>query len=111
MSQTLSSLRTELAARLGFGAQAGAEIIQKPLLDSILQRSQAAIISEFGSQLVGTVYPPMSFADDTDIASVPDNYLLMRALVMAKAHYRQPDSDVAAANSQNYEAGLRGYVA
>lgn len=109
MAKTLAQLRSELSARLGFGTQDGAEIIQKPLLDSILQRSQETILSEFGSALPGTIWPAASFTADGDSPSVPEEPLMYKALALAQAHYRQPTTEVAAAEWQNWEANVRGF--
>ena len=110
MAQTLKQLRDELANRLGFGGQGGTQEAQRPILTSMLQRSQQAIISEFGEMLPGTVYPPNPFEDDDDLPSVPESGLFLRALVLGKIHYRQP-ADAAANEWRNYEAGARGLVA
>lgn len=105
--QTLSEIRTELSARLGFGAQPGAEIINQPVLDSIIQRAQTNILSEFGSMLPGTVFPPGPFIADSDAASVPDNALLLRSIMLGREYYRQPMSvDIDAWS--NYERNARG---
>ncbi len=108
MAKALSQLRSDLANRLGYYAQGGAEIIQGPMLDLILQQAQAAVLSEFGDMLPGTTYPPTMFVADADISSVPDEPLMYRALFIAKGHYRQPDSELAAANWANYERNARG---
>ena len=109
MPKTLAQHKSELATRLGFGSQQGADIIQGPMLQSILQEAQTNILDEFGSQLTGTTVPATPFIDPNDPASVPDNALLMRALVTARVHYNQkPDADMQA--WQNYEMNVRGRV-
>lgn len=109
MPKTLAQHKTQLATRLGFGSQQGADIIQGPMLESILQEAQQNILDEFGTQLHGTVNPVTPFLEPNDTASVPDNALLMRALVIARVHYRQPpDADAQA--WQNYERNARGFA-
>lgn len=108
MAKTLAQIREELAARAGFGAQPGSGDTLKGLLTPILQRSQEAIIKEFGDAIPGTIYPPNPFEADTDTPSVPEAYLVNRAMVEVKAHYNQPDSELAAQNWTNYERNLRG---
>ena len=105
--QTLGEIRQELSDRLGFGSQPGSELINAPNLTSIIQRAQTKILSEFGSMLPDTVYPPTAFVADGDVASVPDNAILLKALIVGRTYYRQPaDADIDAWN--NYEAGARG---
>lgn len=107
---TLQQLRDELSARLGFGAQDGAEVIQGPMLESILQRSQDNILSEFGSQLHGTTWPATAFEDPNDPPSVPDNALLLRAEIRAREHYRMPFQTASQA-WEEYTRQARGFVA
>lgn len=108
MAKTLSQLRSDLATRLGFGSQQGAEIIQAPMLDSIIQQSQDSLIAEFGTQ-IGSTIPAEPFTNPNDTPSVPEHPLWLKAVVMGREHYRQPMSvDVEA--YQNWEAGIRGFV-
>lgn len=107
--QTLLQHRTELSAKLGFSQQAGSEIILESLLNSFLQRAQQNILSEYGSQLDGTVWPATDFLLDADTSSVPDNYLHTSALLRAQEYYRQPMSATVDAK-QNYERNARGIV-
>ena len=106
---TLLELTHELAARLGFASQNGADIIQAPTLQSILQRSQQSILDEFGSQLRGTTWPATPFVADSDTPSAPENPLMMLALAAAKEHYNQPAESAKEAWA-NFEAGARGFV-
>ena len=106
MPKTLSQLRVELSNRLGFGSQAGAGIIQAPMLESILQTSQQEIIETFGSQ-IGSTVPPTSFTDPNDEPSVPELPLFLKALLTARAHYRQP-MEVDADKWNRWESGVRG---
>lgn len=107
--QTLSEIRSEMATRLGFGSQPGAEIINGPIIDSFVQRAQSKILSEFGSAFPGTIYPPTPFIADDDPASVDDNVLITKALIPARTYYRQPaDADVA--NWNQLELDMRGFA-
>ncbi len=106
MSKTLKQLREELAARLGYGSQ---EVTQNPILDSFLQRSQQDIIDTYGSVLCDP-WPAGAFVDDGDSPSVPQTYLLNKALVLAKIHYRQPH-DAETSEVVTYEKSVRGFAA
>ena len=110
MSKTLSQHRVQLATRLGFGTEQGAQIVQGPMLDSILQQSQGEILAEFGSQLTGNTVPANDFTGPNDEPSVPDLTLFLRAIVLARAHYRQPNEQDEKAWI-NHESAIRGFVA
>ena len=110
MARTLQQLKDELSGRLGFGAQNGQGVVQGPMLQSILQRAQENILSEFGSQLPGTTWPATDFESPQDTPSVPENALLLRAMLAGRNHYRQPAAYEQEA-WQNYERGARGFVA
>ena len=106
MSKTLSQLRVELSNRLGFGSQAGAGIIQAPMLESILQRSQDLLISRYGSQ-IGSTVPAEPFTDPNDKTSVPEYPLMLKALLTARGHYRQP-MEVDADSWNAWKASMKG---
>lgn len=106
---TKQQLREEVASRLGFSSQQGSDLIQAPLLNSFLERAQDEILRTYGSVLA-TVWPAVSFSTDSDEPSVPEEPLLMKAMISAKTHYRQPpDAEVAAWD--RYDKNVRGYAA
>lgn len=107
MAKTLQQLRVEVAARLGFGAQGGADIVQAPLLNSLLQRSQEEIIQEFGTSLPGTITPANPFTLDSHYPSVPETPLLLRTMRYAKGHYNRPDAALANEEWNNWERNVR----
>ena len=106
MPKTLSQLRVELSNRLGFGSQAGAGIIQAPMLDSILKTSQQEILDEFGTQ-IGSKIPADPFEGPNDLPSVPELPLFLKALLTARGHYRQP-TDIDADKWNRWEQGVSG---
>lgn len=88
MSKTLSQLRVDLSNRLGFASQAGAGIIQAPMLTSIIQDAQKDLIEQFGTQ-IGSTVPATPFANPNDTPSVPEFPLMIHARILARTHYGQ----------------------
>jgi len=127
MAKTLKQLREEVATRLGFGSQLGSDVVQKPLLNALLQRSQTSLLLEFGltqcteeityengvfldsSNTPFQTLPEAvsSFELDTDTPAVSEQPLLLRALMLAKAHYNQQDTGLVQQEYTNWERNIR----
>lgn len=106
MPKTLSQLRVDLSNRLGFSSQAGAGIIQAPMLDSILQDAQQDLIEQFGTQ-IGSTIPATRFTNPNDEASVPEYPLGIHARILARTHYKQ-DTKADEDQWQRWYSGVMG---
>ena len=73
--RTLDDLANEVAVRLGFGAQGGASIIQRPLLYSALRSAQTQLYEEFGQELLLVVndYDPAFLVAGESLYDFPDD--------------------------------------
>ena len=73
--RTLEDLSNELAIRLGFGAQQGASIIQRPMLGSALRSAQIQLYEEFGQELLYVVneYDPGNLIAGEFLYDFPDD--------------------------------------
>lgn len=73
--RTLDDLANELAVRLGFGAQGGASIIQRPLLYSALRSAQIQLYEEFGQELLHVIneYDPAFLIAGEYLYDFPDD--------------------------------------
>ena len=73
--RTLDDLANELAIRLGFGAQQGASIIQRPMLYSALRSAQIQLYEEFGQELLYVIneYDPGNLITGEKLYDFPDD--------------------------------------
>ena len=84
-ARTLSSLRTELAQRLGFSSSGSGAILQKDLLNSALRSGQEQLFYEFGDVLTGKINDtvPGKTIKDQNTYVVPNDCNLRKPLVVS----------------------------
>jgi len=85
MARTLTSMRTELAQRLGFSSSGSGAILQANLLNSALRSGQEQLFYEFGDVLTNKIndtIPGKTIANQNTY-SAPDDCNLRRPLVVS----------------------------
>ena len=110
MARTLSSLRTELAQRLGFSSSGSGAILQAGLLNSALRSGQEQLFYEFGDVLTNKINDtvPGKTVVNQNTYTVPDDCNLRKPLVVSvkrsgEENYHAIPSGISVAE-HNYES-------